>query len=94
MLMESIRCLEEKVVDQAWAIDLAMVLGTGFAPQRGGPLHVVDQRGSDVVLSNAKHASESYGDRFSPPQKLVQMSETNSQFFNAAQKEKAKESAH
>lgn len=88
MLMESIRCLEENVVQQPWAIDLAMVLGTGFAPHRGGPLHVVDQIGPDVVLSNAKRLSELSGDRFSPPANLVQMAAAKSKYFNASQAKK------
>ncbi len=81
MLAESIRCLEEHVVDQPWAIDLAMVLGTGFAPHRGGPLHVVDQIGAHRVLSNAKRLSAMCGPRFSPPEKLIQMAEAEATFF-------------
>jgi 3-hydroxyacyl-CoA dehydrogenase/enoyl-CoA hydratase/carnithine racemase len=91
MLMESIRCLEEQVVDQPWAIDLAMVLGTGFAPHRGGPLHVVDQIGTDVLLSNAKQMSELFGARFSSPAQLIQMAEANSKYFDANQAKKKKD---
>ena len=83
MLMESIRCLEEKVVAQPWAIDLAMVLGTGFAPHRGGPLHVIDQIGSGVLSANAAQLSKTCGPRFSPPERLVEMAKTNSRFFEA-----------
>ncbi|MGF1656998.1 MAG: 3-hydroxyacyl-CoA dehydrogenase NAD-binding domain-containing protein [Verrucomicrobiales bacterium] len=32
------RCVDQGVVGSAWQADLAMVLGTGFAPFRGGPL--------------------------------------------------------
>jgi 3-hydroxyacyl-CoA dehydrogenase/enoyl-CoA hydratase/3-hydroxybutyryl-CoA epimerase len=88
MLMESIRCLEENVVDQPWAIDLAMVLGTGFAPHRGGPLHVVDQIGPKMVMANAKQLSELLGDRFSPPTQLTQMATANSKYFDANQAKK------
>jgi len=38
MVNEAGRCLDEQVVPESWMIDLAMVLGTGFAPFRGGPL--------------------------------------------------------
>jgi 3-hydroxyacyl-CoA dehydrogenase len=81
MLMESIRCLEEHVVDQPWAVDLAMVLGTGFAPHRGGPLRVVDQIGVEHLLTNANQMSEMHGPRFSPPDKLIQMASADSMFF-------------
>jgi 3-hydroxyacyl-CoA dehydrogenase/enoyl-CoA hydratase/3-hydroxybutyryl-CoA epimerase len=35
---EAQRCLKDGVVAKASDIDLAMVLGTGYAPFRGGPL--------------------------------------------------------
>lgn len=66
ILNEAIRCLDEMVVTDAWMVDLAMVLGTGFAPHRGGPLHVVDQIGASIVQNNMKHLQEHYGERFQP----------------------------
>ncbi|MBY0513555.1 MAG: enoyl-CoA hydratase/isomerase family protein, partial [Gemmataceae bacterium] len=45
MVNEAAKCLEEGVVSAAWAVDLAMVLGTGFAPFRGGPLRTADAIG-------------------------------------------------
>jgi 3-hydroxyacyl-CoA dehydrogenase / enoyl-CoA hydratase / 3-hydroxybutyryl-CoA epimerase len=35
---EALLCLREGVASSAKDIDLAMVLGTGYAPFRGGPL--------------------------------------------------------
>lgn len=71
MLAEAIRCEEEAVVQSAWAIDLAMVLGTGFAPHRGGPLSMIDQIGGDTVVTNLEQLRSQYGDRFTPPRKLL-----------------------
>ncbi|WP_182870086.1 3-hydroxyacyl-CoA dehydrogenase NAD-binding domain-containing protein [Rhodopirellula sp. JC639] len=70
MMGEAIRCEERRVVEHAWAIDLAMVLGTGFAPHRGGPLAVVDQIGTQTVLDNMERLHAQYGDRFTPPASL------------------------
>lgn len=42
MVDESKRCLEEGIVRDADTIDLAMILGTGYAPFRGGPLHGIE----------------------------------------------------
>jgi 3-hydroxyacyl-CoA dehydrogenase/enoyl-CoA hydratase/3-hydroxybutyryl-CoA epimerase len=81
MLTESIRCLEEGVVAEPWAIDLGMVLGTGFAPHRGGPLHVVDQIGAHRLLSNAKRLAAMCGPRFTPPERLLQMAAADGKFF-------------
>jgi 3-hydroxyacyl-CoA dehydrogenase/enoyl-CoA hydratase/3-hydroxybutyryl-CoA epimerase len=50
---EATRCLKDGVTSSAADIDLAMVLGTGYAPFRGGPLHYKSE-----ILSNtdAPHA--------------------------------------
>jgi 3-hydroxyacyl-CoA dehydrogenase/enoyl-CoA hydratase/3-hydroxybutyryl-CoA epimerase len=49
MSREARLCLDERVAETAEDIDLAMVLGTGYAPFRGGPLQYDDSlRGRDV----------------------------------------------
>ncbi|MEO1617290.1 MAG: 3-hydroxyacyl-CoA dehydrogenase NAD-binding domain-containing protein [Planctomycetota bacterium] len=54
MLAEAARCRDEKIVQHAWAIDLAMVLGTGFAPHRGGPLTVIESVGQETFRDNLR----------------------------------------
>ena len=81
MLAESIRCLEENVVAEPWSVDLAMVLGTGFAPQLGGPLHVVDLIGAHRVLTNMRRLRAKCGPRFTPPTSLVAMVDEGTKFF-------------
>ncbi|TWT98463.1 3-hydroxyacyl-CoA dehydrogenase NAD-binding domain-containing protein [Stieleria varia] len=81
MLAESVRCLEEHVVADAWAIDLAMVLGTGFAPHRGGPLSVIDSIGADRVMGNMKILRSIHGPRFSPPESLIAMAGSGQRFL-------------
>ncbi|MDB5626147.1 MAG: fatty-acid oxidation protein subunit alpha, partial [Tardiphaga sp.] len=39
-----VACLREGIVDNADAVDGAMIFGTGYAPFRGGPLHYARQR--------------------------------------------------
>ena len=81
MLAESIRCYEEGVVPQPWAIDLAMVLGTGFAPHLGGPLHVVDAIGAHRLLGNMRRLKSMCGPRFEPPKSLVKFADSGETFF-------------
>ena len=83
MLAESLRCHEEKVVEQPWAIDLAMVLGTGFAPHRGGPLHVIDSIGAHRVLGNMRRLKATCGMRFDPPASLVARADSGQLFFES-----------
>lgn len=87
MLAESIRCKQANIVDQAWAIDLAMVLGTGFAPHRGGPLHVVDTIGEHIVHANLGYLQSIYGDRFASPLLLEEMAEQHQLFFTDTESE-------
>jgi 3-hydroxyacyl-CoA dehydrogenase/enoyl-CoA hydratase/3-hydroxybutyryl-CoA epimerase len=42
MSEEAARCLDEEIAGSAEDIDFAMVMGTGYAPFRGGPLHHAD----------------------------------------------------
>jgi 3-hydroxyacyl-CoA dehydrogenase/enoyl-CoA hydratase/3-hydroxybutyryl-CoA epimerase len=45
MVNEAARCVEERVVDSPEDADYGMILGTGFAPFRGGPLRFVEHFG-------------------------------------------------
>lgn len=45
MVNEAARCLEEGVVSTPQDVDFAMIMGTGFAPFTGGPMHYADSSG-------------------------------------------------
>src|SRR5919109_3256319 len=45
MVNEAARCVEEEVVNSPEDADYGMILGTGFAPFRGGPLRFADHFG-------------------------------------------------
>ncbi|QEG41920.1 3-hydroxyacyl-CoA dehydrogenase NAD-binding domain-containing protein [Roseimaritima ulvae] len=66
MINEAMRCLDEKIVRESWMVDLAVVLGTGFAPFRGGPLQWLDDAGADVVRQNMEILAEQFGSHFEP----------------------------
>lgn len=56
MIDEAARCLEEGVVMEPGEIDFAMIMGTGFAPFRGGPLRLADSLGAGVVIAALEDA--------------------------------------
>jgi 3-hydroxyacyl-CoA dehydrogenase/enoyl-CoA hydratase/3-hydroxybutyryl-CoA epimerase len=58
--------LDEHVAEDSEAIDLAMVMGTGWAPHRGGPLHYARQRGIDNCKKALGERAERLGPRFAP----------------------------
>ena len=78
MVNEAVRALEEEVVEDAALLDLATVMGTGFAPFRGGVLRYADTRGLSGIVERLRAlADEAAPDgerrgRFEPAPLLVQ----------------------
>jgi 3-hydroxyacyl-CoA dehydrogenase/enoyl-CoA hydratase/3-hydroxybutyryl-CoA epimerase len=79
MVNEAARCAEEKVASPA-DIDLAMVLGTGFAPFHGGPLRYADALGARGVVITLEQLAATEP-RFAPCELLKQMAATNGRFY-------------
>jgi 3-hydroxyacyl-CoA dehydrogenase/enoyl-CoA hydratase/3-hydroxybutyryl-CoA epimerase len=61
-----IACLREGIVDNADAVDGAMIFGTGYAPFRGGPLNYARARGPENVVSALRALAAKFGGRFTP----------------------------
>ncbi|MDR4479929.1 MAG: 3-hydroxyacyl-CoA dehydrogenase NAD-binding domain-containing protein [Nitrospira sp.] len=72
MVNEAVTVLQEGVAS-ARDIDLAMVAGTGFPNEKGGPLHVADQVGIDQVLRDLEKLRDNVGARFWPAPMLRRM---------------------
>ncbi|MEM7475094.1 MAG: 3-hydroxyacyl-CoA dehydrogenase NAD-binding domain-containing protein [Planctomycetota bacterium] len=82
ILNEAVHCLDEQVVHQAWVVDLGLVLGTGFAPHHGGPLHLIDHIGVSTIYHNLCELSVHYGDRFRPADGITMAVRQGTQFFD------------
>jgi 3-hydroxyacyl-CoA dehydrogenase/enoyl-CoA hydratase/3-hydroxybutyryl-CoA epimerase len=61
-----VACLREGIVDDADAVDGAMIFGTGYAPFRGGPLNYARMRGADDVVDTLRALAVKFGHRFNP----------------------------
>lgn len=72
MVNEAVIALQEGVAS-ARDIDLAMVTGTGFPNEKGGPLHFADQLGIDHVLQELEEFRQSLSVRFWPAPMLRRM---------------------
>jgi 3-hydroxyacyl-CoA dehydrogenase len=88
MINEAAACLEENVASPS-DIDLAMLAGTGFPQEKGGPLHLADVIGVDGVLEKLKEFTKRMGPRFWPSPLLKRMvsaqylgQKTKKGFFN------------
>ena len=81
MINEAAKCLEAGIVSEAWVVDFAMVLGAGFAPFRGGPLHTADALGVDNVVRELDALRRDHGERFEPAALLRSRGEERRGFF-------------
>jgi 3-hydroxyacyl-CoA dehydrogenase/enoyl-CoA hydratase/3-hydroxybutyryl-CoA epimerase len=82
MINEAAKCLDG-VVHEPWAVDLGMVMGTGFAPFRGGPLHVADAINLPLLVSGLEELSRAVGNRYEPCPLLKTMAAEHRMFFAA-----------
>ena len=81
MLNEAARCIEEYVVESAEQLDLAMIMGTGFPPFRGGLLKYGDQRGLGDIVHRLNHLSQTVDQRFKPSKLLLKLAQENQGFY-------------
>jgi len=81
MVNEAARCLEEKVVASPDDVDFAMIMGTGFAPFRGGPLRYADSAGIDELVGEMKRLVESGALHFQPCGLLEAMARDGKKFY-------------
>ena len=86
MLNEAARCMEEEVVSAPEDIDFAMIMGTGFAPFRGGPLRYTDALGIEHVVGRLEALASKENDRFTPCQVLRSMAGNGSCWYPADRK--------
>jgi 3-hydroxyacyl-CoA dehydrogenase/enoyl-CoA hydratase/3-hydroxybutyryl-CoA epimerase len=66
MMNEAVACLREGVVADRDALDAGMILGTGFAPFRGGLMHYIAEQGESLLSQRLNLLAQRYGDRFLP----------------------------
>jgi 3-hydroxyacyl-CoA dehydrogenase/enoyl-CoA hydratase/3-hydroxybutyryl-CoA epimerase len=80
MVNEAARCLEEKVVASPEDADFGMILGTGFAPFRGGPLRVAEHLGLKKVVDEMERLVQ--GDqKFAPCELLKKHARDGTKFY-------------
>jgi len=80
LVNESARCLGEQVVTDAATVDFAIVMGTGFAPFRGGPLRYADAFGLSNVVAQLERLTREAGPHFTPSPLLKKMAVEGKRF--------------
>lgn len=66
MVNEAARCLAEGLVMNPSELDLAMIMGTGFPPFRGGLCRWADLQGAERLVTILRQLAEHNGERFQP----------------------------
>jgi 3-hydroxyacyl-CoA dehydrogenase/enoyl-CoA hydratase/3-hydroxybutyryl-CoA epimerase len=80
MVNEAARCVEEKVVDSPEDADYGMILGTGFAPFRGGPLRYAEHFELNKVVDELERLAQSE-EKFSPCEILRKHARDGTKFY-------------
>ncbi len=83
MINEAALILEEGIATSPGDIDLAMIMGTGFPPFRGGLLRYADDRGLSWVVQRMNELKEKHGKRFEPSEPLKRRAEAGQGFYGA-----------
>jgi 3-hydroxyacyl-CoA dehydrogenase/enoyl-CoA hydratase/3-hydroxybutyryl-CoA epimerase len=81
MINEAAICLQEGVVREPRDIDIAMVMGTGFPPFRGGLLRHADQVGIPIIADRLSRLADAHGERFRPADMLQHMVREQRRFY-------------
>jgi len=80
MVNEAARCVEEQIVDSPEDADYGMILGTGFAPSRGGPLRFAEHFGLKKIVDEMNRLTQT-DDKFEPCEILKKHARDGTKFY-------------
>jgi 3-hydroxyacyl-CoA dehydrogenase/enoyl-CoA hydratase/3-hydroxybutyryl-CoA epimerase len=79
--VEAARVIEEGVVTDPREADVGSIIGFGFAPFTGGTLSYIDGMGAANFVALCERLAQKYGERFVPPNILLDMARTGESFY-------------
>jgi 3-hydroxyacyl-CoA dehydrogenase/enoyl-CoA hydratase/3-hydroxybutyryl-CoA epimerase len=87
--IESIKCLDEGVIETIADANIGSILGIGFPGWTGGVLQYINgYEGADgsvgpaAFVARARELAEKYGERFEPPASLTERAERGEQYLD------------
>lgn len=83
MINEAARVLEDGVIQSAQDVDLAMIMGTGFPPFRGGLLRFADSMHPRALLDAVHEMEAAHGARFAPAPVIARLAADDRRFYDA-----------
>jgi 3-hydroxyacyl-CoA dehydrogenase/enoyl-CoA hydratase/3-hydroxybutyryl-CoA epimerase len=84
--LESVKCLDEGVIESVADANIGSILGIGFPGWTGGVLQYINGYDGGVAgfVARARELAESYGERFEPPASLVEKAERGETYSDDA----------
>lgn len=80
MVNEAVRCLQENVVESPKDVDFGMIMGTGWAPFRGGPISYCDNEGASNVVERLQELAKK-DKYYAPCDMLLEYAENDKKFY-------------
>ncbi len=80
MCLETVRCLEDRIVETAVEADMGLALGIGFPPFRGGALRYIDSIGVGEFVDLADSFQDS-GALYQPTAQLRELAKSGGAFY-------------
>ena len=78
--IETIRCMEEGVLESVRDANIGSIMGIGFPKWTGGAIQFVNQYGLEKFTLRARELAAKYGTRFNPPALLIKKAEAGLRF--------------
>ncbi len=82
MVSEAALCLQEGIIANPLDGDIGAVFGLGFPPFRGGPFRYMDTLGAQKTVDIFNRLAEKHGERFLPPQIIVDKAKAGERFYD------------
>ena len=86
--IESVKCLDEGVIESSADANIGSILGIGFPAWTGGALqyingyeHPAHGTGPSAFVARARELADRYGERFTPPESLVDRAQRGEQYL-------------
>ena len=80
LCIETVRCLEDGIVETAAEADMGLIFGIGFPPFRGGALRYIDSIGIEEFNKIADKYAD-LGPLYTPTEGMREMAKTGKKFF-------------
>lgn len=80
MLIESARCLDEKIVNTPVEVDMGLLLGLGFPPFRAGIFKWADMVGLSTLKAHAEKWQKDFGKLYEFTESMNQMIKNNQKY--------------